>query len=123
MLGDHARPSRLAPGLVVLARSVVVAASGRCQRQASDAVLELLHGRVFLLAPAHGSLGSNDHLALEAFVQMPAKHHVELILRQADNGGHVGALLALAAIEDKAQPRALPPATRAAGPQAEGRVD
>jgi hypothetical protein len=42
--------------------------SGRRKGETPDAVLELLHGRVLLLAPAQGPLGGNDDLALEAFV-------------------------------------------------------
>jgi terminase large subunit-like protein len=83
------------------------AASGRRKGEASDAVLELLHGRVFLLAPAQGSLGGNHDLALEAFVQMPTKHDIELILREANDGGHMIALIPIAAFEDDPHARAV----------------
>lgn len=86
---------------------MVVAASGSRKGATADAVLELLHGRMFLLAPAQGSLGGNDDLALETFVQMPAKHHIKLILGEANNGGHVIAMLPIAAVEHDAHARAV----------------
>jgi Terminase Bacteriophage T7, Ribonuclease H-like domain len=76
-----------------------VTASGSRKGKTPDAVLELLHGRMFLLALAQGSLGGDDDHALEAFVQMPAKHHVKLILSEANNGRHVIAMLPIAAVE------------------------
>jgi hypothetical protein len=81
---------------------MMVAASGSRKGETPDAVLELLHGRMLLLAPAQGSLGGNDDLALEAFVQMPAKHHIKLILGEANNGGHVIVMLSIAAVEHDA---------------------
>ena len=62
---------------------MVVTASGSRNGKTPDAVFELLHGRMFLLALAQGSLGGNDDHALEAFMQMPAKHHIKLILSEA----------------------------------------
>jgi hypothetical protein len=77
-------------------------------------MLELLHGRMFLLASPRGSLGGDDDPALEAFVQVPAKHDVKLFLGEADNGGHVFALLAIAAVEHDAHARAVPDTQRGA---------
>jgi hypothetical protein len=81
---------------------MMVAASGSRKDETPDAVLELPHGRMLLLTPAQGSLGGNDDLALEAFVQMPAKHHIKLILGEANNGGDVIGMLPIAAVEHDA---------------------
>jgi len=81
--------------------------SGRRKGDPPDAMLELLHGRMFLLASPRGSLGGDDDPALEAFVQVPAKHDVKLFLGEADNGGHVFALLAIAAVEPSFRSRVL----------------
>ena len=44
-------------------------------------MLELLHGRVFLMAVSGGSLRSYDDATLKAFVQMAKKYDIQLILR------------------------------------------